>query len=141
MTNSADTLAPDAKWVIDACVAKGYEIGIATAGCRADFVKRYLRTRVDPDVWTEALLNSSAFQSCQPVKTGSLPPIMAYYGLNEARGCGVLFDQGFNKRFADESGLGFADVDIRTGLQARDWDAAQKQFERNCPSAPKPAAQ
>ena len=140
MTNAADTLAPAAKWVIDACVAHGYDVALATAGCRADFVRAYLAKRVDPDVWTPALLASPAFQACQPVKTNSIPPIMAHYGLDTARGCGVLFDQGFNKRYADLTGVGFVDVDIKTGLQARDWAAAQAQLDRNCPDAAAAAA-
>lgn len=85
MTNAADSMAPDAKWVIDACVARGYEIAVATAGCRADFVKSYLARRVEPDVFTPALLASPAFQACQPVKSESLPKIMAYYGLAAVR--------------------------------------------------------
>jgi hypothetical protein len=133
MTNAADSLAPDAKWVIDACAAHGFDIAIATAGCRADFVKSYLSRRVEPDIFTPALLGSAAFQSCQPVKTESLPKIMAHYGLAAAPGCGVLFDQGFNRRYATMSGLGFADVDIRTGLQASDFAEAEAEFARNCP--------
>ena len=133
MTNSADSMAPDAKWVIDACAAKGYDIAIATAGCRTDFVKSYLARRVEPDIFTPALLSSPAFQACQPVKTESLPKIMAYYGLAAAPGCGVLFDQNFNRRYATLSGLGFAPVDIHTGLLARDFAAAEAQFALNCP--------
>jgi hypothetical protein len=134
MTDAVDSMAADAKWVINACVARGYEIGRATAGCRTDYVKSYLARRVDPDAWTPAVLNSAAFQSCQPYKISSLPLIMAHYGLAGARGCGVLFDQGFNKGYADRSGLGFADVDIKTGLRARDFAAAEAQFQRNCPT-------
>lgn len=51
----------------------------------------------------------------------------------QAPGCGVLFDQGFNRRYATQAGLGFADVDIRTGLLARDFAAAEAEFARNCP--------
>ena len=133
MTNAADSMAPDAKWVIDACAARGYEIAVATAGCRADFVKSYLSRRVEPDIFTPALLSSPAFQACQPVKSESLPKIMAHFGLAAAPGCGVLFDQGFNRRYATQAGLGFADVDIRTGLQARDFAAAEAEFAKNCP--------
>lgn len=140
MTNAADSLAPDAKWVIDACAAHGYDIAIATAGCRADFVKSYLARRVEPDIFTPALLGSAAFQSCQPVKTESLPKIMAHYGLAAAPGCGVLFDQGFNKRYATLSGLSFADVDIRTGLQASDFAEAEAEFAKNCPDAAQASA-
>jgi hypothetical protein len=133
MTDAVDSMAADARWVINACVARGYEIGIATAGCRADYVKSYLSRRVDPDAWSPAILNSAAFQSCQPYKISSLPLVMAHYGVGNARGCGVLFDQGFNKGYADRTGLGFADVDIKTGLRAKDFAAAEAQFERNCP--------
>ena len=126
-------MALDAKWVIDACAARGYEVAIATAGCRSDYVKSYLARRVEPDIFTPALLASPAFQACQPVKTDSLPKIMAYYGLAAAPGCGVLFDQGFNKHYAAQSGLGFSDVDIRTGLQARNFELAEAEFARNCP--------
>ena len=133
MTSAEDRMAADAKWVINACVARGYEVGIATAGCRSDFVKRYLAKRVDPDVFTPQLLASAAFQSCLPDKTQSLPPIMAQYGLADAHGCGVLFDQGFNRHMAERVGVGFADVDIRTGLRASDFAAAEAQYERNCP--------
>jgi hypothetical protein len=131
MTDATDSLAVDAKWVIDACVARGYEVGIATAGCRADFVKSYLNKRVDPDVFTLPLLASAAFQSCQPYKVTSLPAVLAHYG--SPRACGILFDQGFNKRYADDSGVGFVDVDIKTGLRAKDFAAAEAEFARNCP--------
>ena len=134
MTKAEDSVAPDAKWVIDACVAKGYDLGLATAGCRTEFVKNYLRTRVDPDAWTASLLASPAFQSCQPYKISSLPPILAYYNLSSAHGCGVLFDQGFNKGYADRTGVGFVDVDITTGLRAKDFAAAEAEFNKNCPA-------
>ncbi len=128
-----DSVANGAKWVVDACAARGYRIAMATAGCAAPYVKQYLATRVEPDQWTKDVLDSDAFQGCQPVKSYSLPLILQHFGLSSTPGCAVLFDQGFNKKFADETGISFADVDERYGLQRSDFAEAEAQLLRNCP--------
>ena len=84
-------------------VANGYDIAIASAGCKTDFVKSFLQRRVAPDgaeesffhstgdggltespagtVFTDAFFRTPAFQMCQPIKTSSLGPILDYYQL------------------------------------------------------------
>ena len=76
-----DSVARGAKYVVDACAARGYKLGLATAGCSTSYAKKYLAQRVDPDQWTPDVLNSQAFQSCQPVKRYSIPPILQHYGI------------------------------------------------------------
>jgi hypothetical protein len=127
-----DSVAPGAKYVIDACASRGYRLALATAGCSSSYVRQYLRTRVDPDQWTPDILNSDAFQACQPVKRYSIPPILSHYGISSAPGCAVLFDQEFNRKFADQTGTSFQPVDERTGLRVSDWDAALAQLDQHC---------
>lgn len=128
-----DSVARGAKFVVDSCAARGYKLGLATAGCSSSYVKQYLAQRVDPDQWTPDVLNSAAFQACQPVKRYSIPPILAHYGIAGAPGCAVLFDQEFNRKFAVETNVSFQPVDERTGLKPMDFFQAEQQLDRNCP--------
>ena len=44
-------------------VAHGYEVAIASAGCKTEFVQSFLQRRVDADIFTDEFLNSTAFQA------------------------------------------------------------------------------
>lgn len=130
---SDDSVATGARWVIDACVSAGYGISIATASCFESYIHNYLRTRVEPQQWTHDILRSSAYQGCQLVKSWSLPRILDSAGLREAPGCAVLFDQGYNRHYAEEVGMAFEEVDGTYGLQRADWHGAQAELEQLCP--------
>jgi len=129
---SDDSVAKGAKYVTDACAARGYYLALATAGCASSYVKSYLRTRVDPDQWTPDVLNSPAFQACQPIKRYSMAGILAHYGISGAPGCAVLFDQEVNHKFARETGVNFQLVDDRTGLRPSDFTGAEAMLEEKC---------
>ena len=147
LKNEGNVVADDAAWVVQACVANGYDIGIATAGCRPDFVRSFLHRRVDADIFNEAFLNSSAMQFCQTDKTVSLTSILQYYGLDDARQCAILFDDlQYNCRYATSVGMGARWVDNgklqyqvgEPGIRAADFFAAQAQWSRTCPDAAPP---
>lgn len=71
LKNEGNVVANDAFWVVHACasppqkeatlksigdfagVAQGYDIAIASAGCKTDFVKSFLFRRVAPDVFND----------------------------------------------------------------------------------------
>ena len=93
----------------------------------------YLRTRVAPQQWTNDILLSPAYQGCMLVKSRSLLPILEAAGLSQAPGCAVLFDQSYNRHYAEEVGMAFEEVDGTYGLQRADWLGAQAQFEQLCP--------
>ena len=76
----------------DACISRGYEVAIATAGCSPSFARNCLSTRVDPPVWNMARLYSPAFQACQPDKSQSIEAIDSFFGLRGNEGCSVLID-------------------------------------------------
>jgi hypothetical protein len=44
-------------------LTQGYEIAIASAGCKSEYAKKFLQRRVDADVFTDAFLNSTAYQA------------------------------------------------------------------------------
>ena len=149
LKNEGNVVAEDAVWVVQACVANGYDIAIATAGCRPDFVRSFLHRRVDADIFDAAFLNSSALQFCENDKTVSLTAIVQYYGLYDARQCAILFDDlQYNCRYATSIGMGARWVDNgklefqvgEPGIRAADFFAAQAQWARTCPdTAPPPA--
>lgn len=101
-------------------------------------------------VFTDAFLNSTAFQLCQPFKTYSLTPIVDYYGLGDARRCAVLIDNSkYNKPFADAVGVNFQFVDNgsmegklgETGIKASDFFSAVALLDKTCPGLnPPPSA-
>ena len=125
-------------------VAHGYEVAIASAGCRADFLRSFLHRRVDADIFNEAFLNTTAVQVCEKDKTVSLTAIVQYYGLDDARQCAILFDDlQYNCRYATSIGMGCRWVDNgalqykvgEPGIRASDFFAAQAQWARTCPDA------
>ena len=128
----------------------GYEIAIATAGCRPDFVRSFLHRRIDADIFNESFLNTSALQFCEKDKTVSLTAILDYYGLSDARQCAILFDDlQYNIRYATSIGMGGRWVDNGSlqykigepGIRAADFFAAQALWARTCPdAAPPPVA-
>ena len=149
LKNEGNVVADDAAWVVQACVANGYDIAIATAGCRPDFVRSFLHRRVDADIFDAAFLNSSAMQFCEKDKTVSLTAIVQYYGLDDARRCAILFDDlQYNTRYATSIGMNARWVDNgklqyqvgEPGIRAADFLAAQALWARTCPDAAQPLA-
>jgi hypothetical protein len=147
LKNEGNVVANDAAWAVHAGVANGYAIAIASAGCKTEFVKTFLKRRIAPDVFTDAFLNSTAFQLCQPFKTYSLTPIVNYYGLSDARRCAILIDNSkYNKPFADAVGVDFQFVDNgaldgkvgERGLSASDYFSAVAQLDKTCPGTNPP---
>ena len=125
-------------------VASGYEVAIASAGCKAEFLKSFLQRRIDADIFDDRFLNSTAVQTCLNDKTRSLTPIVQYYGLDNARQCAILFDDlQYNGRYATSIGMGFRWVDNgalqyqvgEPGITASDFFAAQAQWAVTCPDA------
>jgi hypothetical protein len=123
-------------------VANGYEVAIASAGCKKDFVKTFLQRRVAPDIFTDEFFTTPAFQVCQPFKTYSLTPIVQYFGLDNARRCAILFDNAkYNRPYADQTGIGFQWVDNgalegkegEVGITTKDWFAGQQMWDKTCP--------
>ena len=123
-------------------VANGYEVAIATAGCKTEFIKQFLQRRVDADIFTDAFFNTTAFQMCQKDKTISLTAIVKYFGLNDARQCAILFDDlQYNCRYATSIGMGGQWVDNGSmqykegepGIRASDFFAAKTKWEKTCP--------
>ena len=105
-------VAIDARWAVQACVARGYEVAIASAGCKAAFVKTFLQQRVDPDIFDDAFFTTPAFQTCVLDKTISMTRIVQYYGIDDARQCAILFDDiEYNTRYATSIGAGAIYVD------------------------------
>jgi len=105
-------VASDARWAVQACVARGYEVAIATAGCKPAFLKTFLQRRVEGDVFSDAFFASPAFQTCVLDKTVSMTRIVQYFGLDDARQCAILFDDIFyNIRYATSIGAGGVYVD------------------------------
>ena len=105
-------VAVDARWAVQACVARGYEVAIASAGCKAAFVKTFLQHRVDPDIFNDAFFTTPAFQTCVVDKTVSMTRIVQYYGIDDARQCAILFDDiQYNTRYATSIGAGAVYVD------------------------------
>jgi hypothetical protein len=49
-------------------VTHGYEIAIASAGCKEEYVRKFLHRRVDADVFDDAFYNTTAFQARERVK-------------------------------------------------------------------------
>lgn len=144
LKNEGNVVANDAAWVVHACVSHGYDVAVASAGCKTDFVKTFLQRRVAPDVFTDEFFASPAFQLCQPVKTQSLTPIVQYFGLDQARRCAVLFDNSaYNKVFADTVGISWQFVDNgnmdqkpgEPGIRASDFFAAQATWDKACPQS------
>ena len=111
--------ARDAREVIRRCVREGFAIGVASASCESAFQKDFLNARVDSQVFSEAFLDSDAYQSCQPVKTPALRRVLEHHGV-EAR-CAVFFDdKPLNEKYAREVGMGFfALVDDRVRRRRR----------------------
>lgn len=105
-------MAVDARWAVQACVARGYEIAIASAGCKTEFAKVFLQRRVDGDVFTDAFFATPAFQMCVLDKTVSMTRIVQFFGIDDARQCAILFDDvQYNTRYATSIGAGGIYVD------------------------------
>ena len=92
---NADNVASGARAAVDTCALAGYEVAIATAGCRKSFIQQFLEYRVDGMVFNELKVNSPAVQVCQPTKSISLRSIEDYYGVAGAPGCVVLMDNNW----------------------------------------------
>jgi len=106
--------APEALWAVREVIRLGYGIGIATASCHTDYVRKFL-AEMDPEIFTPQLLFSNAFQSCQKKKTGALKCNLAHYGLLEQPECAVFFDDSIsNEKYADEAGIRM--IEVRKGV-------------------------
>lgn len=126
-------------------VAHGFEVAIASAGCKTEFVKQFLSRRVDGDIFTDAFFNSTAFQMCQKDKTVSLTPIVGFFGLDTARQCAILFDDtNYNGGYARSIGMGFEWVNNgnleykvgEQGIRASNFFNALASWAKTCPEPP-----
>ncbi len=87
--------APEALWAVREVVRLGYGVGIATASCHTDYVRTFL-AEMAPEIFTQEMLFSNAFQSCQKKKTGALKCNLAHYGLLDKPECSVFFDDSIS---------------------------------------------
>jgi len=125
--------ARDALGIIRRCRSMGFGVAIATASCSEDFVRTFLEEKVDGGIFSQAMLDSPRYQSCQPYKTPALRKILAEYELSATPECAVLFDdKDFNGKFAAEAGVSFEKVDGRTGVTWDDFWRGMALLDRRC---------
>lgn len=125
-----DAPAGDAGSIIADCQAKGYAIAIASANGDAAKIKPVLR-RIDGATFSGPFFGSGAFQIGEADKARELRRVGEHFGTPAA--CMMLFDDGaFNKRYADETGSVFRQVDGRRGVAWSDYQSAQEALARQC---------
>jgi len=124
----------DALGAIEKCIEMGYGVAIATASCEVDFVKSFLNKKVDGDIFSNAMLSSSRFQSCQPRKTPALKSILSAYDMSGFPECAVLFDdKNLNGKYAREAEVNFVKVDPKYGVSWDDFWQGMSMLDRKCP--------
>ena len=127
----------DAKPIIDKCRELGYGVAIASASCETGFQKVFLRDAVDEDIFSDDMLASDAYQSCQPNKTPALRKVLRHFEMDEVPECAVFFDdKEFNGKFSAEVDVPFVKVDPEYGVTWNDfWFGMSLLDKKNCPAA------
>lgn len=115
-----ERLSKEAKEVIEYLASKGAPIGINTASCAVDYVKRYLHERVNRSIFSYDFLGSTRARYCTSTKPPGMYQIMAYYGGTKA--CTILYDDSWSNRQAVlDAGFQYQHVNVKVGVTWTDF--------------------
>lgn len=129
--NSVNSIAKDAWAVLDKCLDSKYAIAIASANDDGDRKVKPILKQIQPDIFSDDFIKSSACQIGVQNKTISLQRIQAHFKTDSR--CMMLLDDGhWNRKFADALGVIFQQVDPRYGLRYKDFDDASWRMGQQC---------
>ncbi|KAG1669893.1 hypothetical protein FOA52_002419 [Chlamydomonas sp. UWO 241] len=127
--------APAGREVIDACVAAGYNIAMATASCKYDYVTKFITEQFGSPLDRD-FVNSGCFTYCEVDKEFSLDKIADCQG--EPRDdatfqCFMLFDDSWgNLNATRKRNVHFVKVDPAVGVTMSDFERGQAALRANC---------
>ena len=93
---------------------------------------------MDDEIFSDVMLSSDAYQSCQPNKTPALNKVLNHFEMTDVPECAVFFDdKDFNGKFSAQAEVPFVKVDPEFGVTWNDFWFGMSLLEKNCPAAAK----